>query len=60
MDSVLTGGSKTITNKDIFEMEEKKIKELKEEFRARGEQIPDLGDAKMIDEGDGIDFEAFQ
>ena len=42
IDSVLTGGKGTITNKDIWAMEDEKERELLEDFMKKGIKPPGL------------------
>ena len=42
LDQIMTGGTATITNKDIWEMEDKKEMELLEEFTNKGLQPPSM------------------
>jgi hypothetical protein len=42
LDQIMTGGRATITNKDIWEVEDRKERELLQEFREKGIKPPSM------------------
>lgn len=62
LDQIMTGGRSSITNKDIWEMEDSKEAELLEQFRKQGIKPPSFGDNMLFsqDPKETQSFEDFQ